>query len=140
MDRIDNILETYIKLRRDKKDTAALAKEIQALLNGLEVLILENFETTGKSKVSMNGETVFLKKDIYAGLAKDDSGNPISQADAMQALKDAGLEEFCAEKINTPSLTAYFRELGEDGKELPSELEGKFVINEVFKISSRKSG
>lgn len=136
---IDEIMKNYIRLRGDKKDTAAMAREIQDQINDLEVSILKNFEETGKSKVSMNGETVYLKTELYAGFAKDSDGNPVTPEKAMQALRDAGLEEFCPEKINTASLTAFFKELKEDKKGLPEGLQGVFVINEVFKISSRKS-
>ena len=136
---IESTLARFITLRKDKSDTAVMAREIQDEINDIEPVLLAHFEKTGTQKITQNGLTVYLKRDLYAGLCEDGSGSKISEEVAKQALKDAGLSDFCLEKINTTGLSAFFRELDEAGQELPEQLVGKFKANEVFKISSRKA-
>ena len=139
MNASDQDISQFIELVRNKKDLAKAAKNIQDKLNVLEIKILSNFESCKKKKITMNGMTVFLRRDSYAGFAKDNDGNPVSKEDAIQALINAGLEEFCPKKIEMSSLAKYFRELEEQDNTFSEELQGIFLLNSVYKIGHRKS-
>lgn len=128
----------FIKLHNTKKEIAVSKKENQEAIDDLEQLILKHFEQTGTSKITMNGNTVYLQRKVYGGFAKNDDGEPISKEDVIEALKKAGLADICEEKIMQSTLNNYCRELSANGEELPAALDGIIKINPVYRILTRK--
>ena len=133
------LVNQYVKLIVAKRALADAVKENQAHINTMDPLLLSYFEKHGIEKIGQGGFTLSIKRELYAGKCKDENDIPVSEAVCISALKEAGLNEYCGEKIATQSLSAYFRELDKEGEELPAELAGKFQINEKFSIASRKS-
>ena len=64
---------------------------------------------------------------------------PVSNEECIEALKQADLGMYFEEKIKSQALNSFFKELVEEGSQIPKELEGVFRPLEVFKMGSRKS-
>lgn len=131
-------IKEFIRFLKEKKDLAKQVKENQEEINWREPEIRNHFADQGISKLTQDGLTLFIKAQIFAEKCSFED-MPVSNEDCIEALKLAGLDNYCEEKVKTQSLSAYFKELNEEGLQLPKELEGKFQMREVFKISSRKA-
>ncbi len=57
---------------------------------------------------------------------------------ACEALREAGLGEMVQPRFNTNTLSAYLRELHENGQPLPKQLVGAIEANRVFKVGVRR--
>lgn len=129
------MLKEFVMNRKRKRELAALTKDNQEKLKSLEESIMRNFEQKGIRTINIDNETVFIKREIYAGFIQDED----QKSFAIEALKNAGLADLCPETISKSNLNSYCRELHERNESLPSALQDIFKINEIFKISSKKT-
>lgn len=130
-------IKNFIRLLQLKKSLAKQVKENQTAIDWIEPEIRNYFGDQGIEKMTQNGLTIYIKRQLFAAVAKDESGAAVPIEECILALKLAGLDLYCEERIKMPTLNTYFKELDEDGVGLPAELEGKLVIKEVFKMASR---
>lgn len=116
---------------------AALDLELKQLTNELAALepeVLKWFEATGVDKARLeDGRTLYLRRELWAGQAKG-----VPSEVAVEALRAAGLGEFCQPRINASRLSAWARELDREGTPLPDGLRGIVEVREVFKVGHRK--
>lgn len=132
---------------------AEIDSEIQRLENQIDNLkderkeieqeLLESFQEKGISNISVNGRTIYIHSQYWAGYKN-------SREEAVKALKRAGLEEYVRENYNTHSLSAYIRELiadYEDEKDepvsepeavLPPDLKDEIKVTEKIQLRSRR--
>lgn len=126
-------LQQYAKAADRKADLEAELLEVKAKLTKLEPLVLDWFQREGVQNIRINGRTLHLRRELWAGRAEG-----VSNDDAIEALQAAGLDDFAAPRINTQKLSAWCRERDAEGEALPPEFEGVLVVNEKFKVGSRK--
>jgi len=133
------LVNQYVKLIVAKRALADAVKENQAHINTMDPLLLSYFEKHGIEKVTQGGYTLSPKRDLRAMRCKDENDIPVSDAVCIEALKEAGLNEYFDQKISLANLTTYFRELDQEGDELPEALKGKFAVYERFIVATRKA-
>jgi hypothetical protein len=134
IDLSDEITE-YAALENRRMDLKDELVAIESKIAELAPRVLEWFQASGTQKITRDGRTLYLKRELWAGRAEG-----VSNEAAVAALEGAGLNEFCGMKVNTQSLSAWMREREKEGQApVPTELEGAFVANEVFKVGSRRS-
>lgn len=128
----DEKINTYIELEKRKKKLQSELNKVKKKLNKLEGDLLEYFEETGTSSINRNGITLYLHSQLWA--------NPINgdYERACKALKDAGLDDYVRERFNTHQVSAFVREIKEQGEDLPEQLEENLNIHERFSLRSRK--
>ena len=133
-------VKTFIGLNDNIKKLEAKTKDLKAAKAKLESQILERFSETGISSVKMNGITVFLHRQLWAGV---DRGEDESSKDAMKravaALKAAGYDDLVNEQFSSQSVSAIIREMDQNEEELPKEFEGAIKVAEKFSARVRHS-
>ena len=122
----------FIEIMKEEKGLKAELKFVGEAKSKLQEIILEHFEKNGIQNIKQNGATVYLKRELWAGREEG-----VSNEEAAQALKDAGLSEYVGP--TTQGLSAYLRELDKEGEQIPEPLRGKIKVTETFKIQSRSS-
>lgn len=128
----------FIELTSRKRAIDAEKREIQKELDDLETEILDEFADEGIDRISVDGYTIGLRRDIWARPAKDpDTGETLRDA-AVNALRAAGLDDYVKEDFNVQSLSAYVRELVDNGDPIPDELRDALHVTEGYKVSVTK--
>lgn len=118
-------LDTMIKdLDRSLKDAKKKREE-------LGKKIMDQMVDEEINRISLNGKTLYIKRTIWAKYP--------NREDAIQALKDAGLDEYVKENFNNMQLSAFLREKVEAEEPLPEAFAGRIEPNEVFQVVSVKA-
>ena len=125
-------LETFLRLQARKDELEDLLDDTKRLIREVEQQILKEFETSGVSNVRINGELVYLHRQLWAR-ARDGDKHAL-----CAALRANGLGLFVEESCNTNSVSAYVREQDAQGIELPAGLAEVIEVTEVFSVRSRK--
>jgi len=129
----------FIALTARKRAIDAERREITKELDTLETAILDEFAEHGIDRIALDGYTLGLRRDIWARPAKDpDTGETLRDA-AINALRAAGLNDYVREDFNVQSLSAYVRELIDNGDDVPDELRDSLHITEGYKVSVTKA-
>ncbi len=136
---MDAKIKNFIRLLKQKKDLAKQVKENQTAINWIEPEIRNYFGDQGIERMTKDGMTIFIKRDLFATIKDDQDGIPYSHDECVETLKMSGFRAFCEEKVKISSLTSYFRELDEDEIDIPENLREKFEVREVFKMAHRKA-
>jgi len=128
------------ELQELKDQKKALSEE----RDKLEKQLKEDFSELGINNINIAGRTVYMHSQYWA-FYKGDKQN------AVEALKNNGLDQYVSETYNTQSLSAYFREKireYEDEHDEPlmnpedimsPELRDELGISEKVQIRSRKA-
>jgi hypothetical protein len=125
----------YGKTLNERLELEAKVKELKAIEKKLHDRVLEYFEDQQIQKISVDGRTLYARREIWARKV-----NGASEAAIVRALDEAGLADFHADKPSWSSLSAKLREFDADGEPIPSQLEGLIEANEVWKVGNRKAG
>lgn len=128
----------FIRLLIEKKEISKEAKLNQEAIDVLEPEIRNHFADNSIEKLTQNGLTIFVKRQIFAQKREVDD-IPVSNEACIEALRQADLGMYFEEKIKSQALNSYFKELVEEGAEIPKPLQSVFRPIEVFKMGSRKS-
>lgn len=122
-------LKKFVSLTKQKKSMEEELKDIQSELDRLESLLISFFEEQGIQKISVDGRTVYIRRQLWM---KQNEGTD-KQA-ACNALKQAGLEDFVKENFNVQTISSYARELDQQGEKIPTSLKKYFNVDEVFRV------
>ena len=129
---MDTILaKEFVELDTLIKDLDRSVKEAKKKREDLGKKIMDEMIDEGVNKITLNGKTLYIKRTVWAKYP--------SREDAIQALKEAGLNEYVKENFNNMQLSAFLREKVEAEEPLPDAFVGKIEPNEVFQIASVKA-
>ncbi len=134
----DVMLDELVALRIERDEIAAREKEIIKRVGELQPWLKSYFDANPQRQaVDINGYTVRMERSLYAHQTRE-------KADAIAALRRAGLEQFVSETYSLSTVSGYIRELAEqtdpgDMVQLPPELADDFEIAEVFEVKAKKS-
>jgi len=125
----------YVELEKKKADLEAQLDVVKAQISDMKEPVLAFFQQNGIDRTSLNGRTLYLKRELWCGRVEGKTSE-----DAVAALRERGYEEFAKESVNTQGMSALMRERDKDGKDpVPEDLRDVFCSNEVFKVISRAS-
>lgn len=124
----------YVRLRTLQKEAEATAEDYKSQADALQDILLEQFAEEGVQKVSVNGVTTYLRRDLWA---KVEEG--ASREQVVEGLKACGMGQFVSETYNTQTVSAWLRDLEREGEPLPEELTGVLTSSEVFTLRNRKA-
>ena len=82
----------------------------------------------------MRGETIYLAKEIWASLVRDEDG---SVDEAHKALQEHGLGYLVQDKVDSRSLSAWVREQRREKTEIPEALLPFPKISEAYRVKTR---
>ena len=131
-------ISLFIRLLKEKEELAKEVKSNQEQIDWLEPEIRNHFGDNTIEKLTQNGLTIFVERQIFAEKCKVDDNITVSDKECIEALKQADLDMYCEEKIKSQALNSFFKELVEQGLPVPTALQGKFQAREVFRMGSRK--
>lgn len=135
-------VQQFAELYDKKKELKNQLNEVKDELAKLEEELTPEFEKAGVPNISVNGRTIYIHKQLWAGYKN-------SKEEALEALRKAGLDNYIYETYNTNSLSAYFREVYRDHEDeygfiddpekiLTPELNGEIKLTEKISLRSRK--
>ena len=130
-------IKEFTELEARKNDLETELARIKARITVLDPIIQDELINNEINQIKVNGRTVFLHKQIWAGSPIE--GESIDRDKAIAALLMAGLDDFVKKGYNTNSLSGYLRECNANGTPLPESFKGVITANEVVKIKSIKS-
>jgi len=139
---IEEDIKTYVGLADDIKALEKKVKDLTASKGKIESRILENFSENGISSIKIDGSTVYLHRQLWAGTDRHEDEDDESEEPkirAIAALRAAGCEDLIKENFNVMTLSAFVRELDQNKEELPAEFEGAIKVAEVFSARVRRS-
>lgn len=128
MEKIKQLIE--IKKQLDELD--AQTKKLKAEFEALGPEVIQYLEQEGLDRVTMDGRTVFVRRQLWASVKKD----PF----ALDILRDNGLGDFIEEKVNSQRISSYVREFEKNGQEIPEWCSEALNISEKFNVSIVKAG
>lgn len=133
-DRNTRMINKYVALTMEKRKIQARERVINQELATLEDLVKDIMGQNGWSSVSTEDGVVFIRREVFARLRKDEEG---SYESAYQALREAGLEYMVKDTVNTQTLTAYVREQEDCEEPLPQTAEPWILKEELFRARVR---
>lgn len=124
--------------RRELKEELARVERDRTMLNEL---LLEDFERDGITSMRVNGKTIYVFNQLWAGaLTGDDGTADYSRTNA--ALVEAGLGDFVQPRFNVQTLSAWVREQPIDDETgeviLPEPLQGNIKTSWTRELRTRK--
>lgn len=132
-------LSRFSELELRRRELEAELKVVEQEQDTLQPTILEQFVNSGVSKVTLNGLTLYIHSQLWAGVDRQDGETDESAyARACEKLKEMGLDDYVQTRFNSQSLSAYFRELVKLGASLEG-FEGAIKVAEKTKIAARKA-
>jgi hypothetical protein len=125
-----DVVRRYNELRAQEKIASTEAKAIKD-----EADLLEMFSEAGLQNVNVDGKTVYLHRSTFAQRKEG-----VTAEDVKAGLRAAGAGELVTETVNANTLSAYVRELEEDGGPgLPPELVDILLLGERYAVRIRAS-
>ena len=127
------MVKTYVKLRRRQAELIAEHDGIKEQANELQTELLAEFGNDGIQKLTVDGSTVFLHRQVWVSTKEGKMG------EAVKALQDNGLGHFVKESFSTQTLSAHYRELEREEEQLPAELADCVNVVETYSVRVRRS-
>jgi hypothetical protein len=120
-----------VALKKESEELEERQTVIDKRRKQIEAFLLDAFaENPGLKRLNIDGRTVYLRRQLFAG-AKDKDA-------AYEALIAAGLGDYATRGFNTNSVSALYREWERDGTPPPPELAGVIHTGERFSIGVTK--
>jgi hypothetical protein len=123
----------YAELSRLRKEQDDALEKTKAELAQLEPRLVDYFTKNGITSMKVDKTTVFFHRQTWANAADGDYER------ANSALKAAGLGHFVKEGFNTQTLSAYYRELEQEGISPPEELKDAIKVTEKVSLRTRSN-
>lgn len=128
-------LREYADLRTEIKELEAKVKELRKTAENIEGQLLNDFANEGVQRMTVDGKTLYLRREVWARRHTD-----VDSTDMAQALM--GSERFAdlvSPSVNMQSLSARVREYVQEEEDLPPEVERVVRVDEVFRLGVRSS-
>ena len=132
------ILKPYVALHKQKTRLEAELADTKERMKEMEPVLTKSFTDEGLQSINLDGHTVYLNRQIWAGA--DDKDDMIK---VLKAMDDDTWRFLVADNVNSSKLSARVRECERDDDNmpiLPAELRPVIKVAEVFRIGVRKAG
>ena len=126
------LLAKYTELCEEKVVAAAALKAIQDGLNEVEEPLLEKLAEAGIQSINCNGRTVYRSSTISVTMLPE-----TDRATMAEILIRNGLPG-CIQ-LGSQSISSVYRELNENGEQLPPEVAAIVNVRNEVVLRSRKS-
>ncbi len=144
----DDMTILFARCQSQKRDLKASMEQLEDLIGAKSSKRPEDGRLQGRLKKIMTekgipnlrarGFTVYLHRQIWARRAEG-----VTQAEMNAALREAGMDGFVFETVNTQTLSAHVRTLPENATtglpELPPELEKAISVTDDIQVRARKA-
>ena len=124
-------LKRFVELKNKLKDFEAITDTLKDEVKVLEAAIVEDFATAGIDKITINGQTIFIQKQIWAKV--EDKQKAIDMLKASEYYN-----HYIYETYNVQQISAVIREYIKNGDEIPPEFKDVIGYSETFNIKVTK--
>ena len=124
-------LKRFVELKNKVKEFEAVTDTLKDELKTLEAAIVEDFATAGIDKITINGQTIFIQKQIWAKV--EDKQKAIDMLKASEYYN-----HYVYETYNTQQISAVIREYIKNGDEIPPEFKDVIGYSETFNVKVTK--
>lgn len=137
------LLAQFSGLRAQKRDLESQLKAVNQEIETLQPLALEEFMENNVTNMKVNGETLFIYRQVWAGSVQVEGPDGKMHGDkerTTKALIAAGLGWMVEPSFNAQVLSGWIREQPTDDSGnpiLPPELEGNVSISPKAEIRLR---
>ena len=132
---LQSLVNRMIELQRKKRERKDEEDRDNAEMKRIEPIISQQFAARQiQQQKNTDGVTVFLQREIWASLVKDENGE---LEDAHQALRDNGLAWLVNDNVNGQKLSAWVREQERQETEIPKELLPFLKISKPYRVKVR---
>jgi 6-pyruvoyl-tetrahydropterin synthase len=157
----DDALTVYIEASKMLDDLEAKSKELKKLTSQIEPALIDYFKEKGQQRVTRNGRTVYLARELWPKVVDDDLKKVLAEKGVTDDKAFSAAEEVARARLiealtNNPEtahlVKASYNHMtlrsfilndcpeGEDGMPtIPEHLKGKLGISEVFKAKVLRS-
>ena len=122
-------LHAFVDATRSKRELEAQIKVLNEAIEKSEKKLLDEMSDAGVQRVTVDGVTVYIHRQLWASKA----GN-VTDEEAASAISSAGLSDMVKPKFNTSTMSAYIRELDNQGLPIPEPLVGVLSVTEKFSV------
>jgi hypothetical protein len=127
-------VKKYALLEQERLEVEARLSRLKDEQDSIRDDVLEYFSRQGIQKLSVEGRTLYLKREVYAAKVDKEMAAEL----VVKALQEAGFEEFAGRSVSWNSLSAMLREREALGEEpVPPALKAVIELHEKFKVGSR---
>jgi len=127
------LMRDLIALRNRKDDLKRDTKEVDQGIRETELKILDYFEKSGISNVSIDDRTLYIHRSQWARGRKD-----IDPEIVIEALKSNGLGDLVKETFSVQTLSAHVRDLDKEDREMPPGLAEVIDVSEKVTVGVRR--
>jgi len=124
-------LKRFVELKNKLKDFEAITDTLKDEVKVLEAAIVEDFATAGIDKITINGQTIFIQKQIWAKV--EDKQKAIDMLKASEYYN-----HYIYETYDVQQISAVIREYIKNGDEIPPEFKDVIGYSETFNIKVTK--
>ena len=129
---LQDLTNRMIELHREKRDLKTRTDNNAAEIKLLEPVISERYAAQQiQQQKTMNGETVYLQRELWASLVRDENGDLDA---AHQALREHGLAWLVQDNVNGQKLSSWVRE---QETEIPEDLLPYLKISKPYRVKVR---
>jgi 3-methyladenine DNA glycosylase Tag len=127
LDKVKRIVE--LKKQMEELDTQL--KALKQAYDDLEPQVIEYMEKEGLQRLTVDDRTVYVNRQIWASVSK-------SNPEALEILRENGLDDFIEEKVNSQRISAFVREFEKNGEDIPDWCHDALNITEKYTVGMRK--
>lgn len=126
-----DLVKRAVRLRKDRDALKAKLATVETQLAAVEPKVLEWLQENGFPRISHEGMTVYIRREVWASLA-----DGVDIGCLKEAIAAAGHDPtlIVRERANGQTLSAFVREFDARGEPLPNSLAAAVKISEVFKL------
>ena len=127
-----SIIKELVTLDKEKAELDSRLDEIKQRRADIATVVEDMMIDAGIDKITIDGRTVHIASQIWAKVES-------TKEQVINALKEAGLEEYITVGYNSQSLSAYVRNELEANQELPEALRGHLGHSTKTYVRSTKA-
>lgn len=126
--------DEYARLYRISKAQKGDLDATKAAMADLDAKLQEAMLEKGSTSFNVNGNTVFLSREIRA------NKNPaVDENTFYERLRAAGLGDFVTKTVSASRLAGWARELIDADQPIPDDLAAVINVHQMYKVGVRKA-
>ena len=122
-------LHDFVSATRTKRELEAQIKILNERIVESEKKLLDEMSDAGVQRVTVDGVTVYIHRQLWASKSPD-----VSDEEAAEAIGTSGLSDMIKPKFNANTMSSYIRELDSQGLPIPEALQSVLNIAEKFSV------
>jgi hypothetical protein len=126
-----DLVKRAVRLRKDREAIKVKLAKVETQLAAIEPKVLEWLQENGFPRISHDGVTLYIRRELWASLAEGVEIEFLKDAIAATGHDPALIVR---ERANAQTLSAFVREFDARGEPLPNSLAAAVKVSETFKL------